>query len=170
MKYHVTLDGRTFEVELGPEGVRVDGSPVEVDLATVPGTPVRTLLLDGSSHRLVAHHQARGRWTLHLGGRRLDAEVVDERTRQIREMTGVGGATAGPRTVTAPMPGLVIKVEVEEGDEVGTGQGLVIVEAMKMENELRAEAPGTVAKVHVAAGQPVEKDQVLLEFAPEEEG
>ncbi len=169
MKYHVTLDGRPYEVELGPEGVRVDGEPVEVDLSTVPGTPVRTLLLDGRSHRLVAHQQARGRWTLHLGGRRLEAEVVDERTRRIREMTGISGAAAGPRTVTAPMPGLVLEVEVEEGDEVEVGQGLVIVEAMKMENELRAQAPGRVARVLVAAGEPVEKDQVLLEFEPDEE-
>lgn len=164
MRYHVTLDGRSYEVDLGPEGVRVDGEPVEVDLSAVPGTPVRTLLLDGRSHRLVAHRRARGRWTLHLGGRRLEAEVVDERTRRIREMTGIGEAAAGPRTVTAPMPGLVLEVEVEAGDEVEVGQGLVIVEAMKMENELRAEVDGTVRAVHVASGDAVGKNELLVEF------
>lgn len=164
MKYQVTLGGRSHEVELGPEGVRVDGEPVEVDLSTVPGTPVRTLLLDGRSHRLVAHRRARGRWTLHVGGRRLEAEVVDERTRQIREMTGTGGAEAGPRTVTAPMPGLVLQVEVKEGDEVEMGQGLVIVEAMKMENELRAETPGTVASVEAREGRTVNRNDLLVAF------
>ncbi|NNF26941.1 MAG: hypothetical protein HKN73_06975 [Gemmatimonadetes bacterium] len=65
------------------------------------------------------------------------------------------------------MPGLVVKVEVAEGDAVEVGQGLVVVEAMKMENELTATAAGTVARVAVNAGDAVEKDQVLLEFEQE---
>jgi pyruvate carboxylase subunit B len=92
-------------------------------------------------------------------------EVVDERTRVIRELTRAAAGAAGPRPVKAPMPGLVVRVEVDEGDEVREGQGVVIVEAMKMENELRAEADGRVARVCVAAGDAVEKDQVLLELA-----
>jgi len=67
------------------------------------------------------------------------------------------------------MPGLVIKVEVQEGDAVVGGQGLVIVEAMKMENELKAEGEGRVARVLVAPGQTVEKDQVLVEFESPED-
>ena len=66
------------------------------------------------------------------------------------------------------MPGLVVRVEVAVGDRVRPGQGLVIVEAMKMENELRAEAGGRVSAVHVAAGEAVAKDQVLIDLAPEE--
>ena len=64
------------------------------------------------------------------------------------------------------MPGLVVRVEVAEGDEIRPGQGLVIVEAMKMENELRAEVAGRVVKIHVAAGAAVAKDQVLIDLAP----
>ena len=79
-------------------------------------------------------------------------------------MTGSAGDTLGPKPLRAPMPGLVVKVEVGEGDEVTPGQGLVIVEAMKMENELKAEAPGRIGRILVAEGEAVDKDQILLDF------
>lgn len=169
MKYYVTIGARTMEVELGPEGVRVDGRAVEADLQRMPDSRVHSLLLDGRSHRILARRNGGGTWDLHLRGRRVRAEVLDERTRAIRALTASRAGATGPRPITAPMPGLVVRVEVEEGDEVRSGQGLVIVEAMKMENELRAEGPGRVATVHARPGQPVEKDQVLIEFeAPED--
>ena len=171
MRYLVTIAGRTVEVELSPEGVKVDGRPVAAELQAVPDGPVRSLLLDGASHRLVAHPIEPGRWELQLAGERLTVDVVDERTLRIREMTGASAAAAGPRPLRAPMPGLVVRVEVAEGDAVTPGQGLVIVEAMKMENELRADVAGRVKAVHVKAGEAVEKDQVLIDFAaPEPEG
>jgi biotin carboxyl carrier protein len=165
MRYHVRVGDRAFVVDLGPEGTTVDGTTVAAHLAHVNGTDVHSLLLDGASYRLVAARSGSDAWDLHLRGRRLAVEVVDERTHAIREMTGAGSGPAGPRPVRAPMPGLVVKVEVAEGDEVEAGQGLVIVEAMKMENELKAEAAGVVARVHVAPGQAVDKDQVLVDFA-----
>ncbi|MBW3535747.1 MAG: biotin/lipoyl-binding protein [Gemmatimonadetes bacterium] len=164
MRYYVTIGTRTVEVDLGADGVRVDGEPVDASIERVEGTRVRSLLLDGASHRLVARPLERRVWDLHLRGRRLRAEAVDERTRVIREMTGAAAGPAGPKPVKAPMPGLVVKVEVEEGADVEVGQGLIIVEAMKMENELRAEAAGRVAKVHVAPGEAVEQGQMLMEF------
>jgi pyruvate carboxylase subunit B len=166
MRWYVTLAGRSFEVELGPEGVAVDGVTVEVDLAHVEGTRIHSLVLDGSSYRMLALRDGGDAWELHLGGRRYRAEAIDERTRTIREMTGAGGAPSGPRPVRAPMPGLVVKVEVEVGDRVEAGRGLVIVEAMKMENELKAEAAGVVARIHVEPGQAVEKDQILVDLDP----
>jgi pyruvate carboxylase subunit B len=170
MRYHVTVAGRVFEVDLGPEGTTVDGTSVVADVADVEGTDVRSLLLDGNSYRLLAERTAQGVWDIHLRGHRLSAEAVDERTHTIREMTGAGAAPAGPRPVRAPMPGLVVKVEVQEGDHVEVGQGMVIVEAMKMENELRAEHAGVVARIHVAPGQAVEKDQILIDFADPDDG
>ncbi|MSR36692.1 MAG: acetyl-CoA carboxylase biotin carboxyl carrier protein subunit [Gemmatimonadetes bacterium] len=170
MRYHVTIAGRTVEVELAPEGVRVDGEPVVVELRSIPDGPVRSLLLDGASHRLVARAAGRGRWELQVQGQRLAAEVLDERTRAIRELTGAAAVPTGPKPVRAPMPGLVVRVEVAVGDLVQLGQGLVIVEAMKMENELRAETAGRVTAVHIAAGEAVERDQVLIDLAAEEEG
>ena len=99
----------------------------------------------------------------------MQAEVVDERARSIRALTGNRAAAVGPRPVVAPMPGLVVRVEVSEGDMVSAGQGMVIVEAMKMENELLAEGPAIVRRVHVSDGDAVEKGQLLVELAPLEE-
>ena len=169
MIYHVTLQDRTFEVELGPDGVTVDGRPVDVDFARLRNGGARSLLLDGASYRIAAHRVGPETWDLHSRGRRLRADVVDERTRAIREMTGAGAGAAGPRPVVAPMPGMVVKVEVEEGDVVEAGQGVVIVEAMKMENELKADARATVLKIRVEEGQAVDKDELLVELGPVED-
>lgn len=171
MKYHVTLGERAFEVVLGPEGVSVDGRAVSAALEHADGTPVRGLFLDHRTYRVVAERRGSGSWSLRLNGSVIEADVVDERTKAIREMTGSGAAPTGPRPIVAPMPGMVVKVEVAEGDRVEAGQGVVIVEAMKMENELRALGPGLVSRVRVRPGDAVEKDQVLVDLvAPPEEG
>ena len=164
MIYHVTIGEHTFEVKLGPSGVEVDGETVDVDLAHLEGSAVVSLLLDGDSHRLVAHRVRRGQWELQLRGRRFQAEVLDEHAKAIQGITGAEGGPTGPRPVRAPMPGLVVRVEVAVGDVVVAGQGVAIVEAMKMENELTAEGEGRVYAVHVAQGDKVERDQVLVEL------
>lgn len=170
MRYIVTIGETTHEVDLSGERPRVDGREVTADLVTVPGTPLRHLLLDGRSYPLVARRRERGSWDLLLDGARLNAEVLDERTRAVRALEGRGGAAHGPRPVRAPMPGLVTRVEVAAGETVIPGQGVAIIEAMKMENELRAEAVGVVARVLVTAGQAVEKGAVLVEFAADQSG
>ena len=170
MRYYVTLDERTWEVDLTGDVPRVDGEAVEAELNQVPGTPTRLLLVDGRSHTLVARRGETDSWDLHLDGERFDAHVVDERTRAIREMTGQTAADLGPRPTRAPMPGLVVRLFVEEGDRVEAGQSVAIVEAMKMENDLKAESDGVVSKVRVAEGEPVEKGAVLVEFEAEEDG
>jgi pyruvate carboxylase subunit B len=100
---------------------------------------------------------------LTTGGYRMEVEALDERTRAIRELTARHGAASGPAPLVAPMPGLVVRVNVSVGDVVQPGQGLVVMEAMKMENELRASAAGTVTAVRVVAGSAVEKGAVLVE-------
>jgi pyruvate carboxylase subunit B len=164
MRYYVLLGGRRYEVDLAPDGTRIDGRPVDVTLGHADGTPVRGLVVASEAYRVVGERGARGRWRVHLHGRTHELEVVDERTMAIRELAGSGAVAAGPRPVVAPMPGMVIKVEVAVGDVVRAGQGIVIVEAMKMENELRASAAGRVTRVHVQRGVAVGKDQVLVEF------
>ena len=166
MLYHVTLSGRTYQVELVDGRVRIDGEEYgDTELAAVPGTPVHHLLVAGRSHTLVARPgERRGFWDLHVDGTRHVAEVIDERTRVIRSLTRAQAGPHGPKPVRAPMPGLIVRVEVAPGQRVAPGQGVVIMEAMKMENELRAEGDGVVARVLVAAGQPVEKGAVLIEF------
>ncbi|MEJ2678240.1 MAG: biotin/lipoyl-binding protein [Gemmatimonadota bacterium] len=169
MRYYVTIGDRTYEVDLS-DVPRVDGEPLASELVTVPGTPVRHLLADGRSMTVVARRGEAGGWELYLAGERFDADVVDERTRAIRAMTGRGGGAGGPRPVRAPMPGLVVGLLVEEGQAVEAGEGVAIVEAMKMENELKAEAAGVVSKILVETGQVVDKGTVLVEFESADDG
>jgi pyruvate carboxylase subunit B len=164
MRYFVTIGQRVLEVELGPEGILVDGENTSADLVEMDGTDVYSLLLDKKSHRILASREGAEEWVLHLSGRHLRTEVVDERTRTIREMAATREGPKGPKALKAPMPGMVVKVEVQPGEDVLQGQGLVIVEAMKMENELKSEGDGRVSRILVEAGQAVEKDQVLVEF------
>ncbi len=168
MKYFVTIAGRTIEVELHAAGVRIDGREVAAEMRELPGSQLRHLLVDGSSLPFVATQSEAGVWDLHVEGARHRAEVVDERTRAIRAMTGQSTAQKGPAPIKAPMPGLVTRIEVAAGDTVRAGQGVVVIEAMKMENELRADADGIVEQVLVAPGQAVEKGTVLVQMrAPE---
>jgi biotin carboxyl carrier protein len=165
MRYFVTVDEQVFEVDLTAQGVSVNGRVIDVELSAIPGTSVRRLSVKGKSHTLhVAADQGKGEWDLHLDGERYQVTVEDERTHAIRAMTGSSNVAHGPKSVRAPMPGLVVRVQVTAGDEVRAGQGVLIIEAMKMENELRAESPGRVSKVHAQPGQPVEKGAVLIEF------
>lgn len=165
MRYHVTFGERDFTVDVDADGVRLDGDPVDAELRPVGATGVHALFLDGATHRVVATRGEAGRWRLVVDGTALTADVEDERTRSIRELTATVRGPVGPRPLRAPMPGLVVKIEVTEGDSVRAGQGLVIMEAMKMENELRAESDAVVRRVRVEPGQAVEKDQVLIELA-----
>ena len=164
MRYFVTVGARTIEVDLSGEVPLVDGIPVAADQVALPGTPIRHLLAGGRSFSLLARPGARsGRWQIALGANRFAVDAVDERTRAIREMTG-GEEDAAVRALVAPMPGMVIKLGVEVGQRVRAGQGLIVVEAMKMENELKAPADGVVARIEVQAGQTVDKGATLITF------
>ena len=165
MKYIVQVNDRRVEVEIDGDGVRVGGRPVDAHVVEVEGTPVRLVTVGEQVHRVLAlRHADRGRYTLSLDGHRYEVEALDERTRTIREMTAAASGPKGPAPLVAPMPGLVVRVLVQPGDQVAPGQGLVVVEAMKMENELRATAPATVKAVHAQPGQAVEKGAVLVEM------
>jgi len=167
MLYHVTIGSRTLTVELDGDRVLVDGTDAGVaDLVPLPGTHVKHLLLDNRSVTVVAQRDGDD-WRLHVDGWPVRAEVVDERTRAIRAMTSRVAGPQGPKPVRAPMPGMIVRIEVSEGEQVRAGQGVAVMEAMKMENELRAEADGIVSRVLAEAGQAVEKGAVLVEFRAE---
>lgn len=169
MRYYVTIENRSFEIEIKGDTVTVDGEAVAVELLPVGATPLQRLSVDGATHRMVAQRgDEKGRWDLHLDGVRISADVVDERTRAIRALTAPVAGVQGPRPVKAPMPGMIVRVDVHAGDRVKAGQGVVIIEAMKMENELKAEAAGVVSKVLVTAGTAVEKGTLLIEFSADE--
>jgi biotin carboxyl carrier protein len=167
MKYYVDIEGRTYEIDIGPDGLRLDGRKSDVDLKPNHDSNLWHLVLDGRSHTLCAHRrERRGEWDIVVDGRRHEVLALDERRRAIRELSGSEAASHGPLEVRAPMPGLVIKVEVDRGAEVERGQGLIVIEAMKMENELKATTAGRVSDIRVTAGQAVDKGEPLLVIEP----
>ncbi len=164
MKYLVTVAGRVVEVDVDGEHVLVNGKAHQAELRPVPGTPVRNLLIDGASWIMPVEPLARGKWLVQRRGDRFEIDVVDERTHHIQSLVGEGKAAAGPAALKAPMPGLVVRILAEAGQAVTADQGLVVLEAMKMENELRAAGPGVVEQIHATPGQAVEKGAVLISF------
>ena len=165
MKYFVRVGDEEIEVVHDGGDVHVDGKDLDAHLAEVEGTPVRMLTVGNEVHRIVVRRGAtRGRYTLWVDGFRHEVEALDERMRAIRELAGATAGPAGPAPLLAPMPGMVVRVQVQAGDVVLPGQGLVVMEAMKMENELRATAAATVRAVVVQPGTAVEKGALLIEL------
>jgi pyruvate carboxylase subunit B len=166
MKYTVRIGEHTHEVEVDGSHVRLDGVALEAQLAALPGTPLYHLLLGGESWTVAAEPlEGIGRWALGVLGERVEVEALDERTRAVQAVAGSARTPPVGATMRAPMPGLVVRVHAAPGQHVEAGAGLVVVEAMKMENELRAPHAGAVETVHVAVGQTVEKGAPLVTLA-----
>jgi biotin carboxyl carrier protein len=171
---------RTIEVRRSGPGwaVKVDGRAMWVDLARVddrwsmlvrsvenqPGPPPfenDPTSRHGDSYEFAIERQARGKHIVRVAGHVVPVTLLVPG----RGRSGAGTATAkavGPIEIVSPMPGRIVKVLVKAGDAVVARQGLVVVEAMKMENELRAPRAGTVADVRVREGAPVEANVVLV--------
>ena len=167
MKYIVKVAGseKPHEVDVVSDSINIDGELVVGHVAEVEGTPVRMVTIGDEVHRVVVRKGGqRGDYTLWVDGFRFDLEALDERTAAIRELSKLSAAATGPAPLVAPMPGLIVRVNVQPGDKVGQGQGLVVMEAMKMENELRAQAAGIVKSVDVTPGTAVEKGTILIEM------
>jgi acetyl/propionyl-CoA carboxylase alpha subunit len=164
MRYVVQLNDQRHPVCIEPDGVQYENEPkARGELSDIEGSPVRMVKLGTHVYRVVAEkRQGRGRYTLWVDGYRFEVEALDERTRAIRDLSAANAAPTGPAPIIAPMPGLIVRVNVSVGDRVEAGQGIVVMEAMKMENELRATAPGTVQTIEVAAGTAVEKGALLV--------
>jgi pyruvate carboxylase subunit B len=169
MKYLVTIGTRTVEVGVDGERVTVNGRVVTARAAPVPGTPLWRLEIDGRTVTLPLQRQDAGQWTALVHGGVVEIEALDERTKYIRSLAAAAKGPGGPASLKAPMPGLVVRVLVAPGQAVTAGQGVLVLEAMKMENELKASGPATVKAVHVTPGQAVEKGQVLMEFVADVE-
>ena len=164
MKYVVQLNDERLSVSLDPDGIRYEAEqPVHAELSDIEGSPVRMVKIGTNVYRVVVQRrQGRGKYTLWIDGYRFETEALDERTRAIRDLSAATAGPVGPAPILAPMPGLIVRVNVKPGDTVEAGQGVVVMEAMKMENELRATAAGTVKSVEVSPGTAVEKGALLV--------
>ncbi len=162
MKYHVTLADQTFEIEVRSDTeIVVDGKVVEIDFKSLADQPVYSLILGHESFEAYVSEGESGLQVL-LRGQLYEVDVEDERQRRLRQVSDVHGVAGGEFLLKAPMPGLVVAVPVTEGESVSRGQNLVILESMKMQNELRAPREGVVQRVRVKAGERVEQNQVLV--------
>jgi len=162
MKYITTIDGKEYLVEIIDERhVSVDGKIVAVDFESIEEQPVFSLIVDGKSYESYVY---RGEEDLEVlvKGRRYHANVEDERERRLRAASGGTVAQSGPFHLKAPMPGLVVAVPVSEGQEVKAGDVLLILESMKMQNELKSPRDGVVKSIHVGPGASVEQRQKML--------
>lgn len=160
-RYLTTIGQRTYEIEiLSDHEVVVDGARHTVDMTKIEGVPVYSLLMDSRSYELYV--QEMGGFQILTGGELHAVQVEDERSRTLHQLAGEAAGPEGPVEITAPMPGLVVSVLVKPGQEVQPHQGLVILEAMKMENEIRASRAGVVKAVRVQAGKAVNQGQVLV--------
>ena len=162
MKYITIVEDKQFLVEIIDEKhVSVDGKVYEVDFESVSGQPVYSLILDGKSHEAYVA-PGDNNWEVLLRGRLYPATVEDEREKRLRSAAGGGVAETGEFHLRAPMPGLVVTILVEEGQPIKKGQVLLILESMKMQNELKSPRDGTLGRVRVKPGETVEQKQTLL--------
>jgi biotin carboxyl carrier protein len=162
MKYVTTVNGKDFEIEIVDEHhIRIGERLLAVDFETVSGQPVFSLILDGKSYESFVY-QGDEDWEVLLRGRQFQVKVQDEREKRLKAAAGGGVAEGGEFHLKAPMPGLIVAIPVEEGQEIKKGQVLLILESMKMQNELKAPRDGVVDRIRVKTGESVEQKQTIL--------
>jgi pyruvate carboxylase subunit B len=160
----VRIGDATFDIVESEDGsLTLNGRSVEV--MSAPAGPHTThLLVDGQSHVVTLERLDGGRFTATIGGHVVEGSVKSPRDLLLERYGMTNGAETTDRTVRAPMPGLVVRVLVEAGVVVEAGQGVIVLEAMKMENVLKSPSAGVVSTVHVAGGTAVGKNELLLEI------
>lgn len=165
MKYFVTVGSEEVEVDIDGDQVRLAGRAVRAHLERDAHSPELRLIIDGTVHRLAVDGHVDGAWRLVEQGAVRDLPTEDERSRHIRSLAGAGKSASSGGILKAPMPGLVVRLDVAVGDQVVAGTPLVVLEAMKMENELKSTLSGVVTAIRVDVGAAVEKGATLLEIA-----
>ena len=161
MVYEVIVDGSRHRLELeradGGWSCRLDGAPVQVD-GLIPRHDVLSLLVAGQSYEIKREQTATG---LHLSvaGVAFAIEVRDPRS--LRSRQKAAGDEKAPQRIVAPMPGRIVRVLVAENSEIEAEQGIVVVEAMKMQNEIKSPKKGIVRKISATAGAAVNPGDVL---------
>ncbi|MGE0447434.1 MAG: biotin/lipoyl-containing protein [Vicinamibacterales bacterium] len=165
MKLAVEVGGRSRTVEIrrgnGSEVIEVDGRRVEIDL--VEGDHGWSMLLGRNSYQVACADEAGGVTMVHVNGRAIPAVVTGAGHfgAAARRARGVPAGGDGPQRLVAPMPGRIVKLLAQPGEDVAARQGIVVIEAMKMENELRSPKAGTVREITVKEGASVEAGAVL---------
>jgi biotin carboxyl carrier protein len=162
MKYEVLIEGNPHRVEMkrtekGFDCI-VDDEPYSLDVV-MTARDVLSILHNGRNYEAKREYSLQGETHIIVGSERFATEVRDPRS--LRSRRAAAGGEAGPAKITAPMPGMVIRLLVDEGDEVEAGQGLAVVEAMKMQNEIRSSKKGKVTRIAVKEAAAVNTGDLL---------
>ncbi|NIN00335.1 MAG: biotin/lipoyl-binding protein [candidate division Zixibacteria bacterium] len=167
MKYLVKIEGKSYEVDIseadGEVRISLDGEPVQADCVHVSEKNLASFLFNNKSLDL-EFSKNEGKTSVLVSGKKYESVLEDERTQKLKGLGVLKVDTTKEDELRSPMPGLVTAIEVKEGDMVATGQGVIIVEAMKMENELKAKHDGRVKEIKVKEHQAVDKNEVLIVF------
>lgn len=161
MKYYARVGTREYEIEIENDQITIDGELVEIDLCRSGVTQLYSLLFNHQSYELLINPE-RFNYTVTMRGEQFQVQVEDERARRLNARRKPAMSLDGELGVAAPIPGMVVKVLVQAGDVVEEEQALIILEAMKMENELRAPRAGIVREVKALPGQRVEQNALLI--------
>ena len=161
MKYVTTIGERQYTIEINRDDqITIDGVAQPIDLRVIDEATF-SLLIDNASHEALVETN-NGEILVLLRGRLYTARVEDERASRLRQSGGGMHAGAGEVTIKSPMPGLIVAVAVAEGQAVVKGQTIVVLESMKMENELKAPRDGTITSIKISPRQSVEQHQPLV--------
>jgi biotin carboxyl carrier protein len=159
--YDITIDGKLHHVEVrrsnGGWLCKLDDKEISLDTVAA-GDGVLSLLHEGKSYEVKRESGPTGAH-IWVGGNRYSVEVRDPRS--LRNRRNAGNAEDGPRKLVAPMPGKIVRILVEEKTSVEVGQGIVVVEAMKMQNEIKSPKKGVVQKLNATVGASVNAGDVL---------
>lgn len=149
-----------FDSENENKTILINGEEHNFEIQKLPGNAI-SILLDGKSHifRIIPNNEG---YSIGWSGGEIHASVEDDRDRLMKKLLGNHAGSKSRKRIKAPMPGLVVKLLTEVGAEVKKGDPLVIVEAMKMENEIASPSDGVVAEIKVSEKQAVEKDEVMI--------
>ena len=120
-----------------------------------------SLIHDDKSHLIHIIYEG-DFYHVHVEGEYFAVRVEDERSRTLRKLVNHASKAKGEQIISAPIPGLIRTIKVKEGDDVKKGDGIIVLEAMKMENEIRSESEGKISKIFVNEGTTVKKDQQLI--------
>lgn len=162
MNYTCIVGENTYEIRPGSnQTVDINGEPHRVDFQTIDEGALYSLLIDNHSWQVLVERNG-DEYRVSIDGELYVVNVQDERSRKIQKALTRAAKDTGEFVLKAPMPGLVRGVPLQLGQEVQKGQGLVILEAMKMENELRSPRVGVVSDIHVKPGDAVELGQALV--------
>jgi biotin carboxyl carrier protein len=161
-KYFAELNGREYQIEiLSDNRAVINGTQYEYDFQVLRQHLSYSLLVEGMSFETNIY-QENGVWEVLLRGKQFSIRVEDERERVLHMASGQGSIEKGKFILQSPMPGLVIDIPVKEGQEVKEGAVLVILESMKMQNELIAPRAGIITRLQTSLNDNVERNQVLL--------